>query len=64
MAIGLSARTLKPAETERLMYSVLRALLPANTTTLPSALIEHPLEEIGAGIDLFLPVGGPDRRGC
>ena len=33
--MGLSARTLRPAATERLMYSALRALLPEITTTLP-----------------------------
>ena len=39
------------------MYSVLRALLPASTTTLP-AFPQHAFEEVGAGIDLLLPVGG------
>ena len=40
------------------MYSVLRALLPASTTTLPAFSLQHALEEIGAGIDLLLPVRG------
>ena len=40
------------------MYSVLWALLPASTTTLPAFSLQHAVEEIGAGIDLFLPVRG------
>ena len=58
MAIGLSASTLKPAETERSMYSVLRALLPANDDDVAGLLLQHPFQEVGAGIDLFLPVRG------
>ena len=58
MAIGLSASTLKPAETERRMYSVLWALLPASTTTFARFLAQHAFEEVWAGIDLRFPVRG------
>ena len=58
IAIGLSASVWMPASTARVMYSVLRRLLPAITTMSPPLVGDEALEEVGALDHAHAPAGG------